>query len=123
MGSYLSLVGALILAAVGIYFIVSGITLKGESASKSASLGAVLSVSIFPDLALLPIIFAAVMLPIIEISLILILFAAVSAVSLTITVYAAHLGLAKGVERLPPRYMDYVMGATLLITAAIIRLV
>ncbi|MCL5732684.1 MAG: hypothetical protein M1285_04735, partial [Candidatus Thermoplasmatota archaeon] len=59
----------------------------------------------------------------VDMGTVIIAFALASALSLTLVVYGAIRGFARGLEKIPPRYIDYIMGAILLATAAFVTLV
>lgn len=119
---YLVLGGQALLVAIGIYFIINGYREKGEEEGSLAQASA-LSVSAFPDLSIMPIIISAVSLNSIQIAGILVVFALSSAVSLTAMVYAAQKGFGKAMTRIPPRYMDYIIGGILILTALLIEFI
>lgn len=120
--SYLQTASAILLIAVGVYFIVNGYTEAAEGFdSASGSVRSVLAVSIFPDLALIPILLGGSSLPALQVSVIVLAFVLVSCASLTLMSFGTVAGFSKAVERMPPRYVDYVMGLILFATAAIME--
>jgi hypothetical protein len=122
--NYLNYGAILLLVAVGLYFIVTGYSEHDAGNEISgASVSTVLSISIFPDLALMPIVLAGASLSPVDMGTVIIAFALASALSLTLVVYGAIRGFARGLEKIPPRYIDYIMGAILLATAAFVTLV
>lgn len=121
--SYLFYGGEVILLAVGIYFIVGGFLEKpGPGKVKFASVGSLLSVSIFPDLAVLPILLTGVDLGKAALGIIMLSFTLVSVISLSVMSAAASMGLTRGLQRVPPRFIDYIMGAILIGTAGALML-
>jgi hypothetical protein len=122
--SYLTYVDAasiILLFAIGVYFFINGMTEKGlKNEQSNAPVRSVLAISAFPDLALVPIILAGSGLPYFEIVLILIVFVIISSISLTLMSYISTRGLSATMEKIPPRYIDYVMGMILFITAIVI---
>jgi hypothetical protein len=118
---YVDVASIILLFAVGVYFIVNGVMeMDLQDDRSSAPVKSILAISAFPDLALIPIILAGSALSLFEIGLILAVFVAVSAISLTIMSYVSTRGLAGAMEKIPPRYIDYVMGLILFATAIII---
>ncbi|MCL4335689.1 MAG: hypothetical protein M1344_00475, partial [Candidatus Thermoplasmatota archaeon] len=79
-----------------------------------------LSVGIFPDLALIPILISGYSLSAYELITILLAFALLSTLFLCLMVFLAARGMGKIIARIPPKYMDYMIGAVLFLTAAII---
>lgn len=121
--TYLEIASIVLLVAVGIYFIVNGYTEKDQDTGYAAtSLKSILAISAFPDFALIPIMLASSALPVIRIGIILLVFIVVSAISLTIMVYLSTKGVARAIAKLPPRYIDYLMGAILFATGMIVYL-
>ncbi len=121
---YLNYGAIILLVIVGLYFIATGYSERDANDDISgASISTVLSISIFPDFALLPIILAGASLSPVDLGAVIAAFALASALSLTIVVYGTMKSFAKGLEKIPPRYIDYIMGAILLATAAFVVLV
>ncbi len=119
--TYMEIASILLLIAVGIYFIVNGyVEEEPESGYAVASIKSILAISAFPDFALIPIMLAGSSLSAINIIWILVAFILISTVSLAIMVYASTRGLSKALEKLPPRYIDYIMAGILFLTAGII---
>ncbi len=120
---YLELASIILLVIVGVYFVVNGYTEENpEAGYNSSSLKSILAISAFPDFALVPVMLAAASLSIPSISIVLISFVLVSALSLSLMVFTAEKGVSKALERIPPRFIDYIMGLVLFITAAVIAL-
>lgn len=118
---YLLLSSVILLVIVGVYFIVNGYREEDPGASySSSSIRSIISVSAFPDFALVPIMLAGSSLNVLSISAVLIAFILISSLSLLFMVYGAARGFSKALERVPPRYIDYVMGVILFVTAGII---
>lgn len=119
--TYMEIVSVALLVAVGIYFIANGyMEDEPDSGYSGASIKSILAISAFPDFALIPIMLAGSSMPALNIFWILLAFIIVSTISLTVMVYASTRGLSKAIEKLPPRYIDYVMGLILFLTAGII---
>jgi len=120
--SYMYDAGEVLLVIVGLYFILNGLIERKKSQKVEAlSTNSALTVSIFPDVALVPILISATPLGFSEISILIIAFVSVSALSLSVIVLVASIGITSAVEKLEPRVIDYVMGIVLFITAAILR--
>jgi|YelNatPaOPRAMG01_1025707.scaffolds.fasta_scaffold01669_9 threonine/homoserine/homoserine lactone efflux protein len=118
---YVEIASIILLFAVGIYFIVNGVMeIELKDDQSNAPVKSILAISAFPDLALIPIILAGSALSLLEIGLILAVFIIVSSISLTVMSYLSTRGLAGAMEKIPPRYIDYVMGLILFLTAIII---
>ena len=121
--SYMYDAGEVLLVIVGLYFILNGLIERKKSQKVEAlSTNSALTVSIFPDVALVPILISATPLGFSEISILIIAFVSVSALSLSVIVLVASIGITSALEKLEPRVIDYVMGIVLFITAAILRL-
>lgn len=121
---YLELASIILLVIVGIYFIVNGYMEENPDVSySSSSIRTIISISAFPDFALIPIMLAGSTLSTFSISEVLVTFVLISAFSLVVMVYGAVKGFSKALEKLPPRYVDYIMGTVLFITAAILAFV
>lgn len=114
-----SIIARVLLAIVAIYFIGNGYK---ESRSvenhmnDSTTVRSALIVSIFPDFAMIPFIFSTLGMSNISIIEIIISFIAVSILSINAMAYIGTRGLAMVIERIPPYYIDYVMGIILLAT-------
>ena len=122
--SYLYDAGEIMLVLVGVYFILNGLhESKEESKFESFTMHSVLVISVFPDFALVPIMISSVPLGIIQVITLLIVFIIVSSFSLTLIVFASSFGIAGTLRNLKPSYLDYLVGAVLFITAAIIRFI
>lgn len=118
---YLELASVVLLVAVGIYFIVNGYTEEpGEKEGSLSSISSILAISAFPDFALIPIMLAGSSLPASDIGIMLLSFVLISALSLTLMAYGTVRGFSRAIEKVPPRYIDYVMGLILFATAAVI---
>lgn len=120
--SYFLLAGQLLLVVIGIYFIVNGYLEESEG-DTSFSQASALSVSAFPDLSIMPIIISAASLENFQIAAILTIFAVASGLSLTAMVYVAGKGLGKAISKVPPKYIDYVVGGVLILTALLIGII
>ncbi|MEM0156233.1 MAG: hypothetical protein QW597_06530, partial [Thermoplasmataceae archaeon] len=121
--TYMEFVSVALLVAVGVYFIANGyMENETESGYAIASVKSVLAISAFPDFALIPIMLASSPLSITNIALILAAFTAISAISLAAMAYVSTAGLSLALKNIPPRYIDYVMGLILFVTAGIIGL-
>ncbi|MGC8609445.1 MAG: hypothetical protein ACP5UV_06205 [Thermoplasmata archaeon] len=108
----------ILLIIIAIYFVINGMTEKNSGESdKPVSNGSLLSVSVFPDMAFMPLLISAVGLPELQILTIVVLFAAVSIFSLTFVVFFSLKGLLRAIKNMPPRYMDYTIGIVLVLTA------
>ncbi|MCL4350768.1 MAG: hypothetical protein M1535_04915 [Candidatus Thermoplasmatota archaeon] len=119
--NYLEFASIALLVIVGLYFIVNGyIETNDEEGYSSSSIRSIVSISAFPDFALIPIMLTSSTLPDLSILAVLAAFALISAISLLIMVYITMKGLSKTLEKVPPRYIDYIMGIILFITSAII---
>ncbi len=125
IGHYLTYLydgGIVLLIVVGIYFILNGYFESSNREEKeNVSIWTALGISVFPDLALLPIMITGVQLNVVQLGSILIMFTIVSGVTLPVVVLAASGGFSKVIERIPSRYVDFVMGAILILTAAILK--
>ena len=120
--SDLIILGQALLVLIGAYFIINGY--REESSSGTAvTEKTVISLSAFPDLSLMPIVVSAASLTDVQISAILVVFTASSAVSLTAMVFLAGKSLGKAISRVPPKYIDYLIGAVLIATALILRFI
>ncbi len=109
----------ILLLVIAGYFIINGISEKNtENSGKGASNTTLLSVSVFPDLAFMPLLISAIGLSALQISAIILIFAAVSTFSLVFVVFFSMKGFLRAVKNIPPRYMDYVIAAVLIITSA-----
>lgn len=117
---YLLLAGQILLVTIGLYFIINGYVEK-PSRDTSLSETSAISVSAFPDLALLPIVISAASLNSVQIGSILLVFALTSSIALTGMVFAAERGLGRVISKVPPRYMDYLIGVVLILTAFLVR--
>lgn len=114
--------GQVFLVIIGIYFIINGYreTPFSESGITDTS---VISLSAFPDLSLMPIIISAASLQTIQISAILIVFAVSSTISLTAMAMLADKSLGRILSKVPPKYVDYLIGAVLIATALFLSIV
>ncbi len=121
--SYLNAASIALLIVVGLYFAITGYR-ENESEIKPdrISTATLLSVSIFPDFALVPILLSAVSLTSLEIGVIILSFALASAVSLIIMVFGVSLGFSKAIEKMPPKYIDYIISVILWFTALFVFL-
>ncbi|MCL5954786.1 MAG: hypothetical protein M1507_01545 [Candidatus Thermoplasmatota archaeon] len=119
--SYLLLAGEVLLVIIGLYFIINGYRESHEETSFSET--SAISVSAFPDLALLPIVISAATLSNLQIGTILLVFFLASGVALTAMVFIAGKGLGKAISKVPPKYMDYLIGGVLIATAVFIRFI
>ncbi|OWP56874.1 MAG: hypothetical protein B2I17_03705 [Thermoplasmatales archaeon B_DKE] len=111
--TYLKDAGIVLMFAVGVYFFFNGVTEKSDEAS-FVKYSFILGVSASPDLSLLPLLIEAQIYPSSYSELMILVFAFVSIVSLMIVVTVADFGIGKSLQKLEPRYMDYVMGAILI---------
>lgn len=111
--TYLKDAGIVLMFAVGVYFFFNGVTEKSDEAS-FVKYSFILGVSASPDLSLLPLLIEAQVYPSSYSELMILVFALVSIVSLMIAVTVADFGIGKSLQKLEPRYMDYVMGAILI---------
>ncbi|QRF75881.1 hypothetical protein Thermo_01389 [Thermoplasmatales archaeon] len=111
--TYLKDAGIVLMFAVGVYFFFNGVTEKSDEAS-FVKFSFILGVSASPDLSLLPLLIEAQAYPSSYSELMILVFAFVSIVSLMIAVTVADFGIGKSLQKLEPRYMDYVMGAILI---------
>lgn len=118
---YLLLAGEILLVIIGLYFILNGYRESEKDTSFTET--SALSVSAFPDFALLPIVISGASLSGIQIGTILLVFLLASGIALTAMVFAAGKGLGKAISRVPPKYMDYLIGGVLIATAVLIRFV
>jgi hypothetical protein len=119
--TYLEAASVILLVAVGVYFILNGYTEdEPESGYATSSVKSILAISAFPDFALIPIVLAASSLSPLNVAWLLLAFIIISAASLTIMVYVSTVGLSRALENIRPRYIDYIMGIILFITAGII---
>lgn len=118
---YLILAGEILLVIIGAYFIINGYRESEEATSLSET--SALSVSAFPDLALLPIVISGASLSGVQLGTILVVFFLASGIALTAMVYVAGKGLGKAISKVPPKYMDYLIGGVLIATAALIRFI
>lgn len=120
--SYLYLGGIVLLVIIGIYFFITGLLERNRPESiNNISMSTALSVSILPDLALMPIIITGASLTFFQLATILIVFTVISGTSLPIVVMGASRGFSKAIENIPPRYIDYIMGGILILTAIILK--
>lgn len=114
-------VGIILLILIGIYFIFNGyFEADNLDKFKTSSIKTVLSISVLPDLALIPFIVMGVKLSLTQFVMILILFTVVSSSALPIVVIAASSGFSRIIEKVSPRYVDYMVGLILISTATII---
>ncbi len=121
---YLEIASIILLLVVAIYFIVNGYKEEySDQGYSSSSVRSIIGISAFPDFALIPIMLASSPLSPASISVVLVTFILISALSLMAMVYAAVKGFSKALERVPPRYIDYIMGSVLIITAGILAFV
>ncbi len=118
----LIILGQVLLIVIGIYFIVNGYR-EAEHTASAVTEKTVISLSAFPDLSLMPIVVSAASLTNIQISVILIVFTLSSAVSLTAMVVLADKSLGKAISKVPPKYIDYLIGAVLIATALLLRFI
>ncbi|EQD27998.1 conserved hypothetical protein, membrane [mine drainage metagenome] len=109
-----------LLLIVGLYFIFNGLHESSEVDRKIEN--SIIAVSIFPDLAIVPIIVYASALPFSEIIIIFIGFLIASIISLNIMIYASSLAIGDKFSNMRPENMDYVIGGLLLFTALIVTL-
>ncbi len=121
---YLEIASIILLVTVGIYFIINGYAEEnpGEGYT-SSSVKSIVSISAFPDFALIPVMLAASPLSYADIAVVMVAFILISAFSLAVMVVAAEKGISRALENMPPRYIDYIMGVVLFITSAIIAFV
>lgn len=118
---YLEIASIILLVVVGAYFIINGYTEETpEEGYTSSSVKSIVAISAFPDFALIPVMLAASPLPFTDIAAVLAAFILISAISLTVMAIVAHKGISGAIEKMPPRYIDYIMGVVLFITSAII---
>ncbi len=114
-----TLIGRILLIIVAAYFIVNGYreSISGEeSAGDDTTVRSALAVSIFPDFAIVPFIFSTLGLSNLSAIEIIVSFIVVSILSINVMAYIGTRGLARIVEKIPPYYIDYVMGIILLAT-------
>lgn len=115
--------GEMLLILVGLYFIISGFMERRNSKNiESFSTNSALAVSVFPDLALVPIMVYSISLGLFEISILFTIFILVSAVSLSVIVFVASTGIGNAIREIKPRHVDYLMGLILILTAGFVRL-
>lgn len=119
--NYLILSGEVLLVAIGLYFIINGYR-EREDENAAISETSALSVGAFPDLSLIPIIISAASLDLAQISEIYLVFAISSCVSLVAMVFIAEKSVGKALSKVPPKYMDYIIGVVLIATAVFIHL-
>lgn len=120
--NYLILAGEILLVMIGVYFIFNGY--REEKAEETGITEAsALTVGAFPDFSLIPIVISAASLNLTQISEILGVFAVSSCLALVAMAYVAEKSVGKALSRVPPKYMDYVIGGVLIGTAAIIHFV
>ncbi|MCL5783664.1 MAG: hypothetical protein M1476_07135 [Candidatus Thermoplasmatota archaeon] len=119
--SYLVLAGQILLIIVGLYFIINGY--REGSRDTSIPENSALSVGIFPDLALIPILITGYSLSTYDIVTILLAFALLSTLFLCLMIFLAARGMGKIIAKMPPKYMDYLIGAVLILTAVMIEFV
>lgn len=118
---FLYLVSVILLIIVGIYFIVNGYVEKMEDPESSTlSSKSILTVSIFPDFAFIPIMLAASVLSLIQVSAIVTSFILLTCITVVIMTLGAAKGFSRAIEKIQPKYIDYIMGGILFLTAAII---
>ncbi len=120
--SDLIIFGQILLLVIGIYFIINGYR-EEESSGSAVTETTVLSLSAFPDFSLMPIVVSAASLSNVQITAILVIFAASSAISLTAMVMLAEKSLGKAISKVPPKYIDYLIGAVLIATAIFLRFI
>ncbi len=120
---FLYLSSVILLIIVGIYFIVNGYFEDFEDPESSTlSTKSILTVSIFPDFAFIPIMLAASTLPLIQVSAVIMAFILLTCITVVIMTVGASKGFSRTMEKVPPRYIDYIIGAILFLTATIIIL-
>lgn len=120
---FLYLSSVILLIIVGIYFIVNGYFEDFEEPESSTlSTKSILTVSIFPDFAFIPIMLAASTLPLIQVSAVIMAFILLTCITVVIMTVGASKGFSRTMEKVPPRYIDYIIGAILFLTATIIIL-
>lgn len=121
---YVELASVILLVAVGVYFIINGYTEDNpEGEYPSSSIRSIIAISAFPDFALIPIMLAGSSLPATYIAAVMLVFILISALSLALVAVAAAGGASKALQKIPPRYIDYIMGIVLFITSAILAFV
>ena len=105
-----------LLVIIGIYFILIGYREDGRKNSPGAG-NSLLLVSIFPDLALMPILLSGAGLPLYQISAVLLSFIAATVLSLTLIIGFSGSQIGLRLSRLKSNRMDYAIAAMLFGTA------
>ena len=105
-----------LLVIIGIYFVLIGYREGGHEGSPGTG-NSLLLVSIFPDLALMPILLSGAGLPLYQISAILLSFIAATVLSLALIIGFSGSQIGLRLSRLKPNRMDYAVAAMLFGTA------
>ncbi|MGP6207866.1 hypothetical protein ACNF42_07570 [Cuniculiplasma sp. SKW3] len=110
-----TLVGRSLLGIVAIYFILNGyLESRQENHQVSETVKSALAVSVFPDFAIIPFMFSTLKMDLMNASEIVISFVAASTISISIMAYIGTKGLGNLLEKMPPYYVDYIMGIILI---------
>ncbi len=109
-------VSEILLVIVGVYFLVNGI--KEEGGETALAGNSILAISVFPDLALAPILLSGITLPLSDLSIIIAAFILTSVISLFTIVFFSSGKIGSRLSRLKPNHMDYAIAAMLFATAA-----
>ncbi len=116
---YLFMTAIVLLVVVGVYFIVNGYL---ESARQNEKVeNSVLAVSVFPDLAMIPVLLVGFSLGFFLVW-VLVAFIAASSLSLSAIVFLGSAGTGSRLARMKPENMDYLIGIALFLTAAFVYL-
>ncbi len=110
-----------LLVIIGIYFVLIGYRDGGREISSGTG-NSMLLVSIFPDLALMPILLSGAGLPLYEISSVLLSFIVATVLSLTLITGFSSSQIGLRLSRLEPNRMDYAIAAMLFGTAMLLFL-
>ncbi|MCL4329919.1 MAG: hypothetical protein M1533_02815 [Candidatus Thermoplasmatota archaeon] len=117
---YLFLLSIALLLGVGIYFIVNGY-LESTRTYREVE-NSVLAVSVFPDLAMIPLLLAGFSLGFSPIAWILAAFIIASSASLMGVVYLGTAGVGKKLSGMRAERMDYLIALALFLTAIFVYL-
>lgn len=112
---YLFILSIALLLGVGIYFIINGYLEYSRNYGKVEN--SVLAVSVFPDLAMIPLLLAGFPLGFSRIAWILAAFIVASSASLMGVVYLGTAGVGKKLSGMKTESMDYLIALALFLTA------
>ncbi|MHB1493356.1 MAG: hypothetical protein ACYCSG_00575 [Thermoplasmataceae archaeon] len=113
-------VSIILLIAIGAYFIINGYSESRES--NRGIENSIIAVSVFPDLAIIPIIISSSQYPLMDTLIIFLGFLIASVISINIMVFLSSLTIGERFSKMKPEHMDYAIGVLLFMTAIVVIL-